>query len=65
MSWNKLDPSKFLSASGLAWQAALKKTVVKLYLLTDIDLLSMVEKDIREGTCHCVYGYAKANNKYM
>ena len=55
MSWNKLDPSRFLSASGLAWQAALKKTVVKLYLLTDI----------REGTCHSVYGYAKANNKYM
>ena len=28
----KLDPAKFLSASGLAWQAALKKTKVKLDL---------------------------------
>ena len=40
----KLDPAKFLSAPGLAWQAALKKTKVKLDLLTDIDMLLMVEK---------------------
>ena len=39
----ELDPAKFLSASGLAWQAPLKKTKVKLCLLTDIDMLLMVE----------------------
>ena len=32
----KLDPAKFLSAPGLAWQAALKKTKVKLDLLNQI-----------------------------
>ena len=42
----ELDPAKFLSASGLAWQAALKKTKVKLDLLNDIDMLLMVEKVI-------------------
>ena len=26
----ELDPAKFLSAAGLAWQAALEKTKVKL-----------------------------------
>ena len=40
----ELDPAKFLSAPGLAWQAALKKTKVELALLTDIDMLLMVEK---------------------
>ena len=60
-----LDPVKFPSAPGLAWQAALKKTKVKLDLLTDIDMLLMVEKGIRGGICHSIYRYAKANNKYM
>ena len=32
-------------AHGLSWQAALKKTEVKLELLTDIYMLLMVEKN--------------------
>ena len=61
----ELDPAHFLSASGLAWQACLKKTDEKLELLTDVDMLLMVEKGIRGGICHAIYRYAKANNKYM
>ena len=62
----ELDPAPFLSALGLAWQAAtLKKTKVKLDLLADIEMLLIVEKGIRGGICHSVYQYAKANNKYM
>ena len=34
----ELDPVKFLSDPGLAWQATLKKTKVELDLLTDIDM---------------------------
>ena len=61
----ELDPVKFLPAPGLAWQPALKKTGVKLELLTDIDMLVMVEKGIRGVICHVVYRYRKAKNKYM
>ena len=61
----KPDPGKFLSALGLAWKAALKTTKVKLDLLTDMDMLFMVEKSIRGGICHSIYRYEKANVKYM
>ena len=38
----ELDPVKFFSSAGLAWQAALKKTEVKFELLTDVDMLLIV-----------------------
>ena len=61
----ELDPAHFLSLPGVAWQACLKKTNVKLELLTDYDILLMVEEGIRGGICHSIHRYAKANNKYM
>ena len=39
----ELDPVYFVSAPGLAWQACLKKTEVKLELLTDYDMILMTE----------------------
>ena len=42
-----------------------KKTSVKLELLTDYDMLLMVEEGIRGGICHSTHRYAKSNNKYM
>ena len=58
------DPAKFISGTGLGWLTALKKTNVKLYLLTDIDMLLMVEKGLKGGICHSIYRYAKSNEKY-
>ena len=61
----ELDPAHFVSAPGLVWQACLKKTRVRLELLTDTDMLLIVEKGIRGEICHSMHKYAKANNKYM
>ena len=61
----ELDPAHFVSSPGLAWQACLKKTNVELELLTDYDMLLMVEEGIRGGICHAMQRYPKANNKYM
>ena len=43
-----LDPD-FLSQPGSPWQSAIKKTKIKLDLLTNIDILLMVKKSNRNG----------------
>ena len=54
-----------MSAPGLAWQTCLKKTEIKLELLTDYEMLLMIEKGIRDGTCQATHRYAKTNNQYL
>ena len=39
----QLHPAKFLAAAGLSWQAVLKRTKVKLELLTGIDIKTLEE----------------------
>ena len=61
----ELDPAHYYTAPGLAWDAALKVTDVNLELLSDINMLLMVEKSIRGGVSMISNRYGKANNKYM
>ena len=49
----------------LTWEACLKKTGVKLELLTDYDMMLLTEKGIRGGICQASHRHAKANNPYL
>ena len=60
-----LDPAYFVSLPGFAWYACLKITEIKLELITDINMLLMIESGMRGGVCHVVCSYAEVNNKYM
>ena len=60
-----LYPAWYFSASGLAWDAALKITKIQLELLRDPDMLLMIESSIRGGTARISRRQAKANNEYM
>ena len=48
----------FVSAPGLAWQACLKGTEVKLELIADYDMILMIEKGIRGGICQATHRHA-------
>ena len=55
----ELDPTRFLTAPRLAWAEALKMAKVKLCLLTDIDMLLIVQKSITGRALQPIYRYAK------
>ena len=59
----ELNLARFFTTLRLAWQVALNKTKLKLKLLTDIDMLLMIEKGIKRRTCHVIHRYVKASNK--
>lgn len=56
-----IDPCHYVSAPGLSWAAALKKTSIKLERIKDIDMLLMVEKGIRGGVTTVSKRYSRAN----
>ena len=60
-----LDPVWYFSAPGLDWNATLKITKVQIELLSDLDLLLMIESGIRGGIATISHHRVKANNECM
>ena len=49
-----LNPAHFYTSPGLAWKACLRKTRIRLELLTNPDMLLMFEHGIRGGITQAV-----------
>ena len=60
-----LDPAHYYTVPGLAWDAALKYTKVKLETLHDIEMHQFIEKGMRGGISMITHRYAQANNEYL
>ena len=66
LEYYKLDPSNYISAPSLAWDAMLLMTGIELDLITDLEMLEMIEKMKRGGLCFVgSERYVKANNHYL
>ena len=60
-----IKSSKIFFFSSISMESSFKKRHVKLELLTDIDMLLMVEKGIGGGLCNSINRYTTVNNKQL
>jgi len=65
LSAYRLDPVHYISAPGLAWDAALRMTGVELEMLTDIEMYEFFEAGKRGGVSMITKRKSEAYNKYM
>ncbi|XP_066596509.1 uncharacterized protein [Prorops nasuta] len=56
----RLDPVHYFSLPSYTWDVMLFYTDIKLELVTDIDMLTFIERGIRGGLSQCSNRYAKA-----
>ena len=56
---------KFSFSSRIKKATALKRTEIKLKLPTDINVLLIFEKGVRDGVCNSINRYKTVNNKYL
>ncbi|GBM57424.1 hypothetical protein AVEN_24200-1 [Araneus ventricosus] len=62
LNFYQLDAEHMLTSPGLAWQAALKMTDVKLGLFTDINMHLFIEKGIRGVVSLIGHRHSEANH---
>ena len=65
LNYYELDPAHYFTLPNFAWDAMLKKTGVKLELITDYDHYLMVEQGLRGGIAMISHRHAEANNPQM
>ena len=61
----ELDPCHFYTSPGLSWSSLLKMTGVELELLTDINMILMIQEGMRGGLSQISNRYKKANNPLL
>ena len=59
------DPCHYFSSPGLAWDAMLKMSGVRLCLIDDIDINLFIEKGMRGGISYIAKRYCRANNQFV
>ena len=57
-----LDPCHYFSSPGLAWNAMLKMTGIKLKKINDIDMYLFLEKGMRGGISYISKRYSKSDD---
>ena len=65
MEYYGLDPCHFMSLPAFSWEAMLKMTGVQLQYITDIDMYTFIEQNLRGGVTTINHRHFKANNKYL
>ena len=65
MSYYGLDCCHYVSLPGFAWDAMLKMTGVKIDFITDLDMYTFIEDNLRGGVTTINHRHFKANNKYL
>ena len=60
-----LDPCHYFSSLGLAWDAMLKMSGVRLKLIDDVDMHLFIERGMRGGISYIANRYCSANNEFV
>ena len=60
-----LDPCHYFSSPGLAWDAMLKISSIKLKLIDDIDMHLFIERGMRGVISYIAKRYCRANNEFF
>ena len=62
LNYYRLDPVHYYTTPGLAWDASLRMSKVKLELIVEKDIYNLIDTSIRGGVSMISTRHAKANN---